>query len=262
VFSDLTIITTHFSDFRWTDLLLRRISATVPSSALREILIIDQDRTSASRTRLEAYGEPVRLLQYPRSQRHFAYTRHDHAAVLNTALREAAGSVICIFDSDAHPLSASWISQSARLLHSYDAVLSQDPTHPDLVHPCFMVLRAHHAAMGLAFDADLFETLTDTGRLIGQQLTAHGERPFIAPARAAFGGLYGTLYLDSIYHHGKGSFSGVNDPLLQDQLRWEHRYFETRVLRDRRYSLSRARHAEYLTLRGCRYVMRALRPGS
>ena len=250
-----SFITTHFHDIGWTERLIRQIRATTPEEAVREIVIVDQDRTEASAKRLAALDRAVRVLQYPRSERHFEWTRHDHAAVLNRAVGEAHGELICLFDSDAHPISADWWPRLMELLGSHDAVLARDPD-TDFSHPCFMAFAASQGP-GLRFDEDLFtEHTRDTGRLIARQLEDRGQRVCLLPPEDAFGGRFGSLYLGSIYHHGKGVFAGVDDPLLQRQIGWKHRWYRARVLDDETYDLTWPRRLQLLSMRAAR----ALRP--
>jgi hypothetical protein len=245
----ISFITTHFYDFDWTGLLIRQLLATTPAARIHEILIIDQDREETSRERLAGLAPGVRVVQYPKSERHFEWTRHDHAAVLNAAVREAHGELICLFDSDAHPISAEWLGRCDTLLTSHHAIMAQTEEEPSYSHPCFMLLQRRHAALGLAFDEGLFENCIDTGRLIARQLRRAGERVFMAAPRRAFGGRCGSLLLDSIYHHGKGSFAGVSDPLLRSQTHWDNRFFRDRVIRDQVYYLSATQAFKYHLLR-------------
>jgi glycosyl transferase family 2 len=250
-----TFITTHFHDVGWTERLIRQLRRTTPDEAIAEILVVDQDRTSASAERLSTLDRAVRVLQYPRSHRHFEWTRHDHAAVLNRAVTEARGTLICVFDSDAHPMSAAWWPRVTELLGSYDAVLARAPG-TDLSHPCFMVFPATQGP-GLQFDQDLFtEHHRDTGRMIAQQLLTRGQRVCLLPPEDAFGGRFGSVYLGCIYHHGKGAFAGVDDPLLQGQIGWEHRWYRARVLEDEAYDLTWPRRLQLVCARAGRRLLR------
>jgi hypothetical protein len=252
-----SFVTTHFHDFAWTARLIRQLRATTPPDAFAEILIVDQDRTRASAERLAALDRAVRVLQYPRSPKHFEWTRHDHAAVLDRAVREARGPLVCLFDSDAHPISAEWWPRVVALLDAYDAVLAQEQG-TDFSHPCFMVFAAAEAP-ALRFDQDLFtEQHRDTGRMIGQQLRDRGQRVRLVAPENAFRGQFGSLYLGCIYHHGKGVFAGVDDPLLQRQIGWEHRWYRARVLEDETYDLTLARTLQLASVRAGRQLVRRM----
>jgi hypothetical protein len=250
-----SFITTHFHDIGWTERLIRQIRLTTPEEAIAEILVVDQDRAAASRERLAALDPAVRVLQYPRSEKHFEWTRHDHAAVLNRAVEEPRGELICLFDSDAHPVTDAWWPRVMEQLGSHDAVLARE-RDTDFSHPCFMVF-ATSEGPGLRFDEDLFtEHCRDTGRLIGRQLRDRGRRVCLLPPEDAFGGRFGSLYLGSVYHHGKGAFAGVDDPLLQRQIDWQQRWYRARVLDDETYELTLARRLQLEALRAVRRVSR------
>jgi len=235
---NISFITAHFYDFAWTELLVKNIRRSTPDSLIREIIIINQDRNKKSQIHLESLDPFVRVVEYPKSEQHFLWTRHDHAAVLNTAVKEAKGDYIFIFDSDAHPMSDQYVKNCEKILENYDAILAEDPTNPNFTHPCFMLIRQRHIQLNLTFDQGLFENCTDTGRLIGKQLLDSGECVFICRETPAFGGKWGSIYLDSIYHHGHGSFKGVNDELLQKQIRWENEYFREYIISHQEYNLS------------------------
>lgn len=236
--NNLTFITAHFNDFNWTELLIKKIYLTTPMDRISEIIIIDQDRTDLSRERLEKLGDKVKIIQYPRSERHFSWTRHDHAEVLNQAVLSAIGEFIIIFDSDAHPISSKYLNICENMLEKYDAILAQVPGEVGMAHPCFMLLRSRHRILNLKFDKGLFENCTDTGRLIGSQLIDAGENVFLCEDKPVFLNRWGSLYLDSIYHHGKGSFHGVSDELLRSQIRWESDFFKNIIFYANRYKIS------------------------
>jgi hypothetical protein len=252
-----SFITTHFHDVGWTERLIGQLRRTTPPEAIGEILVVDQDRTPDSARRLSVLDPAVRVIQYPRSPKHFEWTRHDHAAVLNRAVTEARGGLICLFDSDAHPITAAWWPRVTELLHSYDAVLAQE-RGTDLSHPCFMVFPAAEGP-GLRFDEDLFtEHHRDTGRMIARQLRERGQRVCLLPPEDAFEGRFGSVYLGCIYHHGKGVFAGVDDPLLQRQIGWEHRWYRARVLEDGTYELTWPRRLQLVSVRAARRFVRPL----
>jgi hypothetical protein len=200
--------------------------------------ILACDRTPASRRRLERLHTKIRVIQYPKSERHFQWTRHDHGAVLNRAVMEAVGLWICLFDSDAHPIRKGWVAVCEEILQTHDAIAAADIRQNGWTHPCFMVLQKRHIKLQLQFDAELFINCTDTGRLIGKQLREKGERVYLATPSPAFLGYYGDIFLGIIYHHGKGSFSGVDDPLVQNQISGDSNYFRNQVLLRRNYQMT------------------------
>lgn len=233
---ELTIIVTHFYDFTWTELLIQKIQQLTEENSLREILVINQDRNEESLKRLQHLDSRIRVLQYPKSTEHFDITGHDHAAVLNKAVLEVRGEYLCIFDSDAHPIDKSWLYRCEQLLEHYDAILAQAPGLPNLSHPCFMLLKSEHVLIPLSFDEHLSEGM-DTGRLIGTQLSKAGEKVFFAYPERAFSGLYGYIYLDSIYHHGSGTFQGGGH-LLRKQVTSANNFFRKKVVCSHKYDLS------------------------
>jgi hypothetical protein len=229
----LSIITTHFFDFDWTTNLIHSLLQKTNSEVIHEIIVINQDRNEESTHRLSALSPLIRVVAYPPSPRHFEWTRHDHAHVLNLAMHEVKGDYIVLFDSDAFPISSNWYGKCCELLQNeYDAILAADMRVEGYAHPCFMVFDSL-AAPHLAFDEGLFTPdCIDTGRLIGQQLIGMGRKVHFLIPHPAFGGKYGSLYLgDTIYHHGKGSFAGVDDPLIRAQIHWENSYFKRLVLK-------------------------------
>jgi glycosyltransferase involved in cell wall biosynthesis len=242
---NISFITAHFHDFGWTEMLIRQIRATTPADCIREIIIIDQDRSLHSRARLSASDSLIRVVQYPKEKALFKLLGHDHPAVLNQAIKEAQGDWICLFDSDAHPIKSDWLSSCAEILKKHDAILAEDPLRPGMSHPCFMLLQRKHTSLSLRFDEGLLEMQSasgqvaernDTGRMIRKQLVAAGEQVYLAEPDRAFDGSWGSFYLDCVYHHGSGSFKGGNE-LLKRHLTWENRFFENWVLNRRKYKL-------------------------
>lgn len=143
------------------------------------------------------------------------------------------------------------------LLDSHDAVLARE-RGTDFSHPCFMVFAATQGS-GLRFDEDLFtEHHRDTGRMIARQLVDRGQRVCLLSPEDAFGGRFGSVYLGCIYHHGKGVFAGVDDPLLQRQIGWEHRWYRARVLEDDTYVLTWPRRLQLASVRAGRRIVRPL----
>jgi glycosyltransferase involved in cell wall biosynthesis len=240
---DISIISAHFKDFDWIELLINQIKLNSEISNIREIIIINQDRCESSKIKLQQLHELIRVVEFPVSEKHFQIQGHDHAAVLNAAVLEASGDYICIFDSDAHPISNNWMSQCSKILEDYDAILAESPDGSG-THPCFMVFKNEHKQLSLAFDERLFEDRVDTGRLIGQQLSRAGQKVFYSEPRRCFSGLWGTTYMDAVYHHGNGSFH-ASGPLLTAQVTWLHHFFRERVLYDRQYEFTLVSSALY-----------------
>lgn len=233
----ISFITTHFHEFAWTEFLVRKLEETVPSDRIEEILIVDQDRKAASKERLTRLSNRVRVLQYPVSPKHFVLLGHDHPHVLNLAMLEPRGSIVALFDSDAHPIREGWLDHCIGLLDQYGAILAADPGAPSLTHPCFMMFKRESIRSGLDFDRDVFGKEQDTGRLIGVQLVESGISHYLALPQSCFSQLWGSLYVGCIYHHGHGSFHGAREQLVQ-QVHRHSAYFRDQVLRKKRYTLA------------------------
>jgi len=227
---------------------------------VREIVIIDQDRTPVSADAIRRVAGDVKILRFPRSEAHFELLGHDHPAVLNQGLRRCSGDVISLWDSDAHPFSADWLPVCLELLSSHDAVLAEDRNHSKVSHPCFMVFKRSALSASVTFDDSMFDQSLpwwhrDTGRRVGTLLAAAGKSVAFLEPRRAFGGLWGDVYMNSVYHHGHGSFCH-GDKRLQQQVRWQSIYFRRRVFAGR-YDL---RQAEILELRVRRAWRRRVSP--
>ncbi len=246
---DVTIITTHFKDFLWIELLVEKILSNTNISKICEIIIINQDHCESSRDRLQKLHHLIRVVEYPISEKHFQLQGHDHAAVLNAAVLESRGQFICIFDSDAHPVNPHWLDKCEGILRTHDAVLARCPITMGS-HPCFMVLKKEHTQIPLAFDERLFVDGIDTGRLIGEQLSRAGQRVFYSEPTKSFSGLWGTTYLNSVYHHGNGSFYKAGQ-LLTVQVTWYHHFFRDRLLQDKIYELTLFRKMQYQLVAAC-----------
>ena len=177
-----------------------------------------------------------RVIEFPLDQRSFDNVGHDHPSSLNRAMSQIKGDWVCLMDSDAHPINDQWLPRVEGLLDSYDAVLAQDPLHPGFSHPCFMFFRGEQARRGLLFDVDMYDRGVDSGRLVYKQLTDRGLKVFLAPHADAFGGFWGSLYLDSVYHHGHGTFH-AGGKALRGQLNWRNQYYRKKVLGNHRYTL-------------------------
>jgi len=237
------MLTTHFGDTFWVRLLLARVRPAFPQLRDTDIYVIDQDRTETSGARLRALLGEVNVLSYPRSEPHFETTGHDHAHVLNLAVRDVDADVLVLFDSDAHPVASSVGASVDRLLKEHDAVLAAHAATGNFSHPSFMVFGPAVDRSALFFDGDQLEHRVDTGRKIYEQVHGLGLRALLLRPTPAFDGLWGTLYLDgTVYHHGSGSFASTADRRFLRQVstwRREERLFRRKVARGV-YSLSPA----------------------
>jgi hypothetical protein len=229
------LLTAHYGDPFWVQLLLRKARPAFPQIRAKDVYVIDQSRTPSSADRLRSLLGDVQILSYSRSEPHFETTGHDHAHVLNLAVREIDADVIVLFDSDAHPVRADVGIAVDRLLEHHDAVLAAHSSEGTFSHPSFMVFGPRVDRSALFFDGDQLERRVDTGRKIYEQLTELGMRALLLRPTPAFHGLWGTLYLDrSVYHHGSGSFASTGDPRFLRQVatwRREERFFRRKVKR-------------------------------
>lgn len=237
----ISFLTTYFRDTQWLRLWLNRVLSNTPERLIGEIVIVDQDRTPSSVKTIRGLAASAKILQFPRSEAHFRLLGHDHPAVLNQAVRQCSCELICVWDSDAHPISPNWFAGCAALLQQYNAVLAQHPDHPGFSHPCFMLFKRMALPPSLAFDERIFEDSLpwyerDTGRQIALQIARSGGRVFLAEPERAFGGQWGHLYLGTIYHHGHGSFQH-GEERLRRQVNWKSAFFRRRVFKGR-YQLS------------------------
>jgi hypothetical protein len=240
------VLTTHFGDPGWVELLVQRLRSFLPDVAMKNIFVVDQDRSDRSEAMLrERLGE-VTILRWPRSDPHFVITGHDHANVLNLAVRAIDSDFLLIFDSDAHPISGDFSARLAGRLAASDAVLAARWTTDTATHPCFMAIGPAVDRERLLFDEDQLDRGVDTGRRIYNQVVRMGLDAELLRPGPAFGGRWGTVYLDgTVYHHGSGSFAEAADPRLQGQARRYrrgHAFFKNRIFTGR-YQLSRREDA-------------------
>ena len=143
---NISIITAHFHDFAWIKLWAKKIQENTDENKIKEVLIINQDRSVESRNLLKQICPRSQILEYPRNEEQFLKRGHDHAAVLNLAVKEATGDYICIFDSDCHPFSPDWLPTCENLLETNEAVVALDRYRQieystRLSHPCFMLIK-------------------------------------------------------------------------------------------------------------------------
>ncbi len=242
IITDITFITAHFQDFDWIKSWVKRIVQFTDYNLIRELLIINQDRNSKSRAKLQALDPKVRVLEYPVNQKYFDKQGHDHAYVLNLATEEAQGQFVCIMDSDCHPFSSDWIKGCETRLQENDAVAAVDYYQLKnnsnlLTHPCFLLINRTNLDFTLSFDQDLFDHNMDTGRLIGKQLELAGRKVSYVVPKKAFRTYWGFIYIDSIYHHERGSYA-KGDARLQKQIDWRQNFFKRIVIKYCRYDFN------------------------
>ena len=246
---DVSFITAHFHDFDWIRCWFDRIIHFTDYDLIREVLIVNQDRSKDSYIKLAQLDKKVRVLEYPPNEMFFNKQGHDHAHVLNLAQMEAQGKFVCIMDSDCHPISSDWLNKCETIFQDNDALAAVDyyqykNSSALLTHPCFIMLDREAINFPLYFDEGLFERNMDTGRLIGKQIEQAGRSVYYAHPKKAFSMRWGFIYLDSIYHHERGSYSS-GDERLRRQLDWRQAFFKKIVISKKRYDLSKAESSYY-----------------
>lgn len=251
------ILTTHFGNPFWVELLVRRALRAFPGLRADEVYVVDQDRGNDSAERLRALLGPVNVLRYPPSRPHFDVTGHDHAYVLTRAARDIDAETLVVFDSDAHPLTDDVGERVVSGLERADALLAADGPVGTWSHPCFMAFGPGVDRSRIAFDTEQLERGMDTGRKVYEDMVELDYRPELLRPEPAFGGLWGSLYLDgTVYHHGSGSFDSHDDPRFVRQVatwRREERLFRWKVARGR-YTVSSIESRLVHASRGLRRV--------
>jgi hypothetical protein len=238
---DTAVLTANFGDPGWTRLLRDRVRECLPELPDQRFYVIDQNRTDQSDAALRRVLPGVRILRFPQSAPHVQATGHDHAHVLNLAVRELTHDYLIVIDSDAHPVSSAIRPLLMPLLTEHDAVLAARHPTGSQSHPCFMALGPRIPRDRLLFDEEQLNAGTDTGRTIFRQLTALGLDAHLLRPEPAFGGVWGTFFLGTtIYHHGSGSFEHSDNPrLIAQQATWRRRErFARRHVFSHRYQLS------------------------
>lgn len=243
--NNISFVTAHFFDFEWTEMLVNNIINFTDPKKIKEILIINQDRSLESHNRLVDINPKVKVVEFPKSVNHFQVQGHDHAAVLNCAMKKVNGEYVCIFDSDAHPINNSWLLTCEEIFKYYDAILALVPGSAIRTHPCFMMMKNSCINAPISFDEGLFTDNEDTGRLVGKQLLNHGYKIYFAQPNRAFNGLWGSFYLNVIYHHKSASFSGADDERITRQVIWKNKFFKQYVINKHRYELNSFEYFKY-----------------
>ena len=199
-----TVVSCHYGDMFWIQHMLTQVQAH-SGGAVSGAVIVDQSRESEAA--LRALPLVTEVLVFEPDAAQIAVEGHDHPAALDRALQQGTftTSHIIVMDSDAFPVTPGWIEKLD------DISLALVPGKTNLTHPCLMVFPAR-----LKDSVDFSEAYLerrerkgapDTGRRVGKQLLALGEKVTLLPHTSAFNGYRGSFYLDaSYYHHGHGSF--------------------------------------------------------
>ena len=199
----------------WVQLLVQQVRRLVGA---RDYEIIVVDRLSGDGTRAWLRRQPdVRVLIRP----HFPWERgHKHGEAAEAAVRRARHERIVLLDSDAHPLSADWLTESVDRLDAQTRLAGavfrdrhRGNPHGWYVHPHFMAFLK--ADLGrLIVLRKRFGEDTDTGeeatmRVLAAGYGVHGHPIAFCPAFAVghdrvptvSGGVFHAWYVSRLLRH-------------------------------------------------------------
>lgn len=135
----ISIVTVTFDTYFFLRLLVEKVRQFIGPRAY-EIIVVDRGSRDGSREWCQAQSD-VRLLHVPQKR-----GRHDHGDAAEEGARAAQHEIIALLDSDAHPISANWLSLTADRLDSETRlagakVIAQHEGNPVdwYIHPHFMV---------------------------------------------------------------------------------------------------------------------------
>jgi len=135
----VSIVTVSNSGFFFIRLLVERVRAMIGPRPY-EIIVVDRGRDKTSRSWLS--GQPdVRLLTYRQWGKN-----HRHGEAAEYGVKKALHDVIVLLDSDAHPVSANWLSETADRLDETHRLAGAEfrdwhkaNPHGWFIHPHFLV---------------------------------------------------------------------------------------------------------------------------
>ena len=227
-----TVVSCHYGDLFWIQHMLTQVQA-LSEGAVTAAVIVDQSRNAA--TELRAMPLVSEVLTFEPDAAQIAVEGHDHPAALDRALQHGTftTSHIIVMDSDAFPVSPSWISKLD------DISLALVPGSKSQTHPCLMAFPTELRGT-VNFSEDYLERATrkaapDTGRRVGKQLQATGRPVTLLEHTPAFNGYRGSFYLEgAYYHHGHGSFmAGDHDQYKGFVSQASEKLYRKRVLQQR-----------------------------
>lgn len=201
-----TVVSCHYGDLFWIRHMLNQI-AKHSDGRVKEIVLVDQSRHM--KAELEALPGVSRVLEFEPDSAQMAVEGHDHPASLDRAVSTIPFTTthVIVMDSDAFPVQDGWLDRLE------DISLALVPGSSSSTHPCLMAFPVRLAS-AVNFSEGFLERAQrkgapDTGRRVGAQLQATGEKVTLLTAEPAFNGYRGSFYLDgAFYHHGHGSFLG------------------------------------------------------
>ena len=227
-----TVVSCHYGDLFWIQHMLTQIQA-LSGGAVTAAVIVDQSRNAV--TELRAMPLVTEVLTFEPDAAQIAVEGHDHPAALDRALQHGTftTSHIIVMDSDAFPVSPSWISKLD------DISLALVPGSKSQTHPCLMAFPTELRGT-VNFSEDYLERATrkgapDTGRRVGKQLQESGKPVTLLEHTPAFNGYRGSFYLErTYYHHGHGSFmAGDHDQYKGFVSQASEKLYRKRVLQNR-----------------------------
>ena len=227
-----TVVSCHYGDLFWIQHMLTQVQS-LSGGAVTAAVIVDQSRNAA--TELRAMPLVTEVLTFEPDAAQIAVEGHDHPAALDRALQHGTftTSHIIVMDSDAFPVSPSWISKLD------DISLALAPGSKSQTHPCLMAFPTELRGI-VNFSEDYLERATrkgapDTGRRVGKQLQATGSPVTLLEHTPAFNGYRGSFYLErTYYHHGHGSFmAGDHDQYKGFVSQASEKLYRKRVLQNR-----------------------------
>jgi hypothetical protein len=227
-----TVVSCHYGDLFWIEHMLTQVQS-LSGGAVKGAVIVDQSRQSERELRQLPLVTEVLTFEPDTAQ--IAVEGHDHPAALDRGLEQGTFSTthIIVMDSDAFPISSEWVGKLD------DISLALVPGKANLTHPCLMVFPTR-VKNTISFSEGYLEranrkSAPDTGRRVGKQLLAAGEKVTLLPHTAAFNGYRGSFYLDgTYYHHGHGSFmAGDHDQYKGFVSQASEKLYRKRVLQHR-----------------------------
>ena len=227
-----TVVSCHYGDPFWVRHMLTEVER-LSNGKVKGAVIVDQSRVSGEL--LSGLPLVQRVLTFEPDTDQIAVEGHDHPAALDRAIArtEFETTHIIVMDTDAFPLRSDWLDAVD------DITLALVPGSKKNTHPCLMIFPVRMKKV-VNFSDGYLERATrkgapDTGRRVGAQFVAAGEKVKLVEHQPAFSGYRGSLYLNgAFYHHGHGSFvGGDHDQYKGFVSRASEQLYRKRVLQGR-----------------------------
>jgi len=256
-----TVITTHYGDQFWVDLLVKQIHN---EGQIKEILIAQNYSSSEIKS---GWTSPYSTHEdYPKVKvltKENEYPEHaskQHTDLLNWTTQNHLflGEFVVFFDSDCFPVDVNWLTKVDELLNDYEAILSMNPTSRFSVHVCFLVIKSEilkevnfnferHTTVR---DGNKFELRKETGSDLAFILSRKKHKIYLLEPEYIFGRLGTTTYLGGkIVHIGGQSFINRSDIKRNREEFYEYISFQL----PKKLALSVIEKPKYLR-KGSRYL--------